>query len=230
MGRLAAETQMATTSFPAPELPPHPRAGGGHLVDSLYGSLRRGLDETGDMVVLTAQTLVPAVSPPYPYGDRVRPAVPVRAAGVLVPDAALDRGLRLRGPGTAGGQRAQPAGRDRPAGRLLRARLDPGVRPVRDRRGDGRGGRHRDHRRPGRAQDPRGARRLLVHGRRPDQEPGRATLPGADDRDRAVRHLRAAVRDLRRRGWPRWSTTRRWARSSPRWATTPRPPTCGARW
>jgi phospholipid/cholesterol/gamma-HCH transport system permease protein len=59
---------MATTSFPAHQLPPQPRAGTGHLADTVYRILRSGLDQTGDMVVLTGQTIVSAVRPPYPYG------------------------------------------------------------------------------------------------------------------------------------------------------------------
>ena len=43
-----------------------------------------------------------------PVRGRVRPAVPVRAAGVLVPDADLDGRVRLRGAGAPGGQRPRP--------------------------------------------------------------------------------------------------------------------------
>ena len=71
--------------------------------------------------------------------------------------------------------------------------------PVRDGHHPGRRRRHRDHRRPRRAQDPRGARRPPGARRGPDQEPGGAALPGADDRHRAVQHLRADLRHLRRR-------------------------------
>ena len=67
---------------------------------------------------------------------------------------------------------------------------------------------HRDHRRPGRAQDPRGARRAAGAGRRPDQEPRRAALPGADDRDRPLQHLRAAVRASSAASSPRSPSTR----------------------
>ncbi len=59
---------MATTTLPATELPPRPRVGGARLVDQLYAIVRDGLDQTGDMVVLTGRTLVSAVTPPYPYG------------------------------------------------------------------------------------------------------------------------------------------------------------------
>src|SRR5437588_2471688 len=130
---------------------------------------------------------------------RVRFPVPVRPAPVLVPVAGLDGGVRLRRARPAGGQLPRAVRRAGPPGRLLRAGVDPGVRAVRRRDRARRGGGHGDHRRPGRAQDPRGARRPAGAGRGPGQEPGGAALFGADAGDRAVRHLRAAVRDLRRR-------------------------------
>jgi phospholipid/cholesterol/gamma-HCH transport system permease protein len=37
--------------------------------EGLFGIVQRGLIETGEMVVLTAKTLVSAVRPPYPYGN-----------------------------------------------------------------------------------------------------------------------------------------------------------------
>ena len=138
-------------------------------------------------------------APAVPLRRRVRLPVPVRAEALLVPAGRLDGRLRLRRAGPAGRELPQPVRLDRPPRRLLRARLDPRVRPVRDRDRAGRRGRHGDHRRPRRAQDPRGARRAAGARRRPGQEPRGAALPGADARHRPVRHLRAAVRHLRRR-------------------------------
>ena len=59
---------MATSTARVPPRPPRRRLLSGGLADHLYKSVRNGLDETGDMVVLTANTLKSAVTPPYPYG------------------------------------------------------------------------------------------------------------------------------------------------------------------
>jgi phospholipid/cholesterol/gamma-HCH transport system permease protein len=59
---------MATVDAPAP--PPRPTkpmtldAVGGRMFGALWG----GLEETGDMIVLTGKTIVSAVTPPFPYG------------------------------------------------------------------------------------------------------------------------------------------------------------------
>ena len=124
--------------------------------------------------------------------------VPLRPAALLVPAAGLDRGVLLRRAGPAGRQRAHAVRHPRPARRLLRPRLDPRNRALRDRGRRRRRRRHRDHRRPRRPQDPRGARRPAGARRRPDQEPGRAALPGADADHRPARHLRPGLRDHRR--------------------------------
>jgi phospholipid/cholesterol/gamma-HCH transport system permease protein len=55
---------MATTSVTA-------QSGGsiaGALIERAFGAVRNGLDQTGDMVVLTGKTVASAVSPPFPYG------------------------------------------------------------------------------------------------------------------------------------------------------------------
>ncbi|CAA9509372.1 MAG: Conserved hypothetical integral membrane protein YrbEa, partial [uncultured Solirubrobacteraceae bacterium] len=134
-----------------------------------------------------------------PLRRRVRQPVPLRPEALLVSAARLDGRLRLRRAGPAGGELPGPVRRDRPPRRVLRARLDPRVRAVRDRDRAGGGGGHRDHRRSRRAQDPRGARRAAGARHRPDQEPRRAALPRAHARDGVVQRLRAAVRRLRRR-------------------------------
>src|SRR3954453_8792001 len=123
--------------------------------------------------------------------------VPFRPPALLVPDDDLDAGLRLR--------RARPAGRQLPLAvrgprsprRLLRARVDPRVRTVRDCCGRRRRGRDGDHGGPRRPEDSRGARRASGARRRSDQESRRSPLPGADADHRPDGHLRA---DLRHRG------------------------------
>src|SRR5680860_19999 len=133
-----------------------------------------------------------------PLRRGVHRPVSLRPAALLVPAAGLDRRLRLRRARVAGGQLPHPVRLARPARRLLRPRLDPRVRPLRHRGRRRRRRRHRDHRRPRRPQDPRGARRPAGARRRPDQEPRRAALPGADGDHRPARHLRADLRHQRR--------------------------------
>ncbi len=161
-------------------------------------------------MILTGKTIVSALRPPYPYGGEFVSQFLFALQAVLVPAARLDGRLRLRRARPAGRQLPRPVRRARPPRRLLRARLDPRVRAVRDGDRARRRGRHRDHRRPRRAQDPRGARRAAGARRRPGQEPRRPALPRADARHRPVRHLRAAVRHLRRH--PRHARQRRPAR------------------
>ena len=66
-GRLSTVT-MASTGAHIPPPPPRRSLLGGGLADSIFDSARRSLDETGEMVVLTAKTIWSALSPPYPYG------------------------------------------------------------------------------------------------------------------------------------------------------------------
>ena len=85
------------------------------------------------MMILTGKTLVSAVAAAVPLRRRVRAAVPLRAAPVLVPAADLHGRLRLRRARPAGGEHPHPLRRHRPPRRLLRPRVDPRVRAVRDR-------------------------------------------------------------------------------------------------
>src|SRR4051794_690988 len=62
---------------------------------------------------------------------RVRGSVPLRLEALLVPAAGLHRGLRLRGARVAGGELPRPLRRAGSPRRVLRARVDPGVRAVR---------------------------------------------------------------------------------------------------
>ena len=66
---------MATTTARIPESPRRSPPGA-WLIDVLsalgargYDIIRDGLDETGDMTVLTGKTVVSALRPPYPYGN-----------------------------------------------------------------------------------------------------------------------------------------------------------------
>ena len=54
------------------------------------------------MMILTGKTIVSAAQAAVPVRRRVRPAVPVRAAAVLVPADGLHDRVRLRGAGPAG--------------------------------------------------------------------------------------------------------------------------------
>ena len=170
----------------------------GSAVDRAFLPAKSLFEQVGDMMILTAQDARLRGQAALPLRRGVHRPVPLRPAALLVPAADLDRRLRLRRPGPAGGQLPLAVRRPRPARRLLRPRLDPRVRAVRHRGRRRRRRRHRDHRRPRRPQDPRGARRPAGARRRPDQEPGRAALPGADADHRPARHLRAGLRDQRR--------------------------------
>src|ERR1044072_7942851 len=104
-------------------------------------------------------------------------------------------------PSASGRRACRPPLRFRCSGRSTgsgASSRDPRCRADRPRRSRSRGRRHRDSRRPRRPQDPRGARRPSGARRRPDQEPGRAPLPGADADHRPARHLRPGLRDSRR--------------------------------
>ena len=150
------------------------------------------------MMILTGKTLVSAVRPPYPYGPEFvgqfmfalrlcwfpllistiafgYEAPGLQAANFLVLFGALDR---------LGGFFVLASIRE--FAPFVDAIVLAGVAG------------HRDHRRPRRPQDPRGARRAPGARRRPDQEPRRAAVPGADAGHRPVRHLRGDLRRLRR--------------------------------
>ena len=167
-------------------------------VDRAFLPAKSLFEQVGDMMILTARTLVSAVKPPYPYGEEFIGqflfALQLCWFPMLISTVAFGFGA----PGPAGGQLPLALRRPRPPRRLLRPRLDPRVRPLRHRRRRRRRRRHRDHRRPRRPQDPRGARRPAGARRRPDQEPGRAALPGADADHRPARHLRPGLRHQRR--------------------------------
>ena len=197
--------------------------------DRLITPTRGVFEEVGDMMILTGKTIVSAIRPPYPYGGEFVSAVPLRAPPVLVPAAHLHRRVRLRRAGSAGRELPRPVRRARPPRRLLRPRLDPRVRPVRDGDRAGRRRRHGDHGGPRGAQDPRGARRAPGARRRPRQEPRRPALPGADARHRACSTSTRCCSASSAGSWRRSSTTRRSGRSGRRSSRTPRSPTSGGR-
>ncbi len=72
-------------------------------------------------------------APAIPVRPRVRRAVHVRAAAVLVPAADLDDRVRVRGAGSSGRELPRAVRRARSARGFLRARVDPRVRAVRRR-------------------------------------------------------------------------------------------------
>ena len=167
-------------------------------VDRAFLPAKSLFEQVGDMVILTARTIGSAVRPALSLWRGVHRPVPLRAAALLVSAADLHRGDQLWRAGSAGGELPLPARRARSARRLLRPRRDSRNRAIRDRRRRRRSRRHRDHRRSRRPQDPRGARRSAGARRRPDQEPGRAALSGADADHRPARHLRPGLRAQRR--------------------------------
>jgi phospholipid/cholesterol/gamma-HCH transport system permease protein len=59
---------MVTTTAPSPPPRPATPLSPNGIGERIFVSARDALDETGDMVVLTAKTFVSAVTPPYPYG------------------------------------------------------------------------------------------------------------------------------------------------------------------
>ena len=150
------------------------------------------------MVILTVKTLVSAVRPPYPYGEELVDQFYFVLKLCWFPLLISTFALYLGAPGLQAAGSSRCLRRPRPARRLLRGDGDPLDRAGGHRGRGRRRRRHRDHRRPRRPQDPRGARRPAGARRRPDQEPGRAALPGADDHHRPARHLRDRLRPHRR--------------------------------
>ena len=203
---------------------PSPEEGKAEMVRSAaeraFLPTRDLVEEIGDMMILTGRTIWSALRPPYPYGGEFISQFLFALRLCWFP---MLVSIVMLAYGPAG---LQAAGFLKLIGALDRLGGFFVLAAIREigsahHRGRARGRRgHRDHRGPGRAQDPRGARRAAGAGRRPGQEPGRAALPGADDRDRPVQHLRDAVRDLRRhrrRASPRVS---RWGRSGRRCSPT----------
>ena len=150
------------------------------------------------MMILTAQTLVSAVRPPYPYGEELVGQFLFVLKLSWFPLLISTFALCLGAPGLqAAGILSLFGALDRLGGFFVLDR-DPLDRAAGHRGRRRRRRRHRDHRRPRRPQDPRGARRPAGARRRPDQEPGRAALPRADGRHRPARHLRDRLRPQRR--------------------------------
>ena len=199
------------------------------VADRAFLPAKSLFEQVGDMMILTAKTIVSAIRPPYPYGGEFIGQFLFALQLCWFPMMISTLAFGFGAPGLQAANFLSPLRRPRPTRRVLRPRLDPRVRALRDGGGRRRRGRHRDHRGPRRPEDPRGARRAPGARRRPDQEPGRAALPGADADHRADGHLRADLRHRRRASAPSSSTTSRWAASSRRSSTTPRSPTSGGR-
>ena len=177
------------------------------VADRAFLPTKNLLEQVGDMMILTGKTLLSAVRPPFPYGTEFVQQFLFALRLCWFPLTISTIAFGYGAPGLQAGNFLVLFGAiDRLGGFFVLA-VDPRVRPVCDRDHPRRRRRHRDHRRPRRPQDPRGARRAPGARRRPDQEPRRPTVPGADDRHRAVQHLRADLRHLRRR--PRHAHLRR---------------------
>ena len=73
----------------------------GTAVNRAFLPAKSLFEQVGDMMILTARTLVSAVKPPYPYGEEFIGQF-LFALQLLVPAADLDRGFRLRRAGPAG--------------------------------------------------------------------------------------------------------------------------------
>ena len=198
--------------------------------DRVFLPTKNLLEQVGDMMVLTGKTLVSAARPPYPYGTEFVQQFLFMLRLCWLPLTISTIAFGYGAPGLQAGNFLVIFGRHRPPRGLLRTHLDPRVRAHRDLRDPGRGGRHGHHRRPRRAQDPRGARRAPGARRGPDQEPRGAALHRADGGHGPVQRLRDHLRHLRRGAGH--ALLRRSARapSSPRCSTTRAPPTSGARW
>ena len=169
------------------------------VADRAFLPTKNLLEQVGDMMILTGKTLLSAIRPPYPYGTEFVQqflfALRLCWFPLMISTIAFGYGA----PGLQAGNFLIIFGAiDRLGGFFVLASVREFAPIVTAIILAGVGG-HGHHRRPGRAQDPRGARRAPGAGRGPDQEPGRAALPGADDRHRAVQHLRADLRHLRRR-------------------------------
>jgi phospholipid/cholesterol/gamma-HCH transport system permease protein len=59
---------MATTAIPPRTSAPERLIGPDAVGERLYQGMRGAMEQTGDMVVLTGQTIASALRPPYPYG------------------------------------------------------------------------------------------------------------------------------------------------------------------
>ena len=168
------------------------------VAERVFPSARHLLEEFGDMMILTGKTIWSALRPPYPYGGEfvsqflfalrlcwfpllistvcICYAAPgLQAANFLTIFGALDRlgGFFVLGAVREIGPSVTAIVVAGVAGTAITA--DLGARKVREE-----------------------LDALQVLGVDPVKNLVVPALPGADARDRAVRHLRAAVRDLRR--------------------------------
>jgi phospholipid/cholesterol/gamma-HCH transport system permease protein len=168
------------------------------VADRGFVPLKNLLEEVGDMMILTGKTIVSAIRPPYPYGGEFMGQflfalklcwfpllVSMVAAGYGAPGLQAANILTLFGT------------IDRLGGFFVLASIREFAPLITAIIVAGRG-RHRDHRRPRRAQGARGARRAAGARRRPGEEPRGPALPRPHAAHGPVRHLRADLRRLRR--------------------------------
>ena len=155
-------------------------------------------EQVGNMMILTGKTIISAVRPPYPYGGEFIGQFLFALQLCWFPMMISTVAFGFGAPGLQAANFLSLFGAlDRLGGFFILASVREFAPFVTAVVVAGVAG-HRDHRRPRRPQDPRGARRAAGARRRPDQEPGRAPLPGADADHRPDGHLRAALRDRRR--------------------------------
>ncbi len=199
------------------------------VADRAFLPAKSLFEQVGDMMILTGKTIVSAIRPPYPYGGeficQFLFALQLCWFPMLISTVAFGFGA----PGLQAANFLSLFGAlDRLGGFFVLASIrefapfvtavvvagvagtaitaDLGARKIREE-----------------------LDALQVLGRRPDQEPRRAALPGADADHRPARHLRADLRHHRRHRRRARSTTSRSAASSRPSSTTPRSPTSGAR-
>ena len=206
--------------------PADPGHGGGAMVrtvaDRAFLPAKSLFEQVGNMMILTGKTMTATVRPPYPYGGEFVSQFLFALQLTWFPMMISTIAFGFGAPGLQAANFLTLFGAlDRLGGFFILASIRE-FAPLRDRGGRRRRRRHRDHRRPRGAQDPRGARRAAGARRRPDQEPRRPALSRPDADHRPARHLRADLRDHRRRSSPSFSTALRWAASSRRCSPTPR--------
>ena len=168
------------------------------VADRAFLPAKSLFEQVGDMMILTAKTIVSAIRPPYPYGGEFIGQFLFALQLCWFPMMISTLAFGFGAPGLQAANFLSLFGAlDRLGGFFVLASIRE-FAPVRHRRGRRRGRRHGDHRGPRRPEDPRGARCAPGARRRSDQEPGRPALPRADADHGADGHLRADLRHRRR--------------------------------
>ena len=168
------------------------------VADRAFLPAKSLFEQVGDMMILTAKTIVSAIRPPYPYGGEFIGQFLFALQLCWFPMMISTLAFGFGAPGLQAANFLSLFGAlDRLGGFFVLASIRE-FAPVRHRRGRRRRRRHGDHRGPRCPKDPRGAGCSPGARRRPDQEPGRPALPRADADHGAVGHLRADLRHRRR--------------------------------